>query len=70
MVGRTTLPIDTDRRMTMYGLDNWNGICGTENAYKVRFMSDIERKIKTEGYIPDQYDPMRSRLKGRPIPSL
>lgn len=68
IVGRTTKPIDTDQRYTMYGLDNWNGICGQENAYKMQFMEDIERKITTDAYVTDQYDPDRSLLKKRQIP--
>ena len=63
IIGRTTKPIDVDKRMTMFGLDGWNGIMGVENAYKIQFMSDIERKNKVEGYITDQYNPKESRLK-------
>lgn len=65
ITGRTTKPIDVDRRMTLYGLDGWNGALGIENAYKVRFMEKIERKNIEEGYISDQYDPERSRLKNK-----
>lgn len=63
IVGRTTKPIDIDRRMTLYGLDHWNGLMGVENCYKVRFMENIERRNTKEGYITDQYDPERSTLK-------
>ena len=70
IVGRTTKPIDYDARMTMYGLDNWNGLCGSENAYKIHFMEAIERKIVREGFISDQYDPLASRLKGRPMKQI
>lgn len=65
IIGRTTKPIDIDHRMTMFGLDGWNGSLGIENAYKIQFMNQIEVKKKDEGYISDQYDPDRSRLKSR-----
>lgn len=67
IVGRTTKPIDLDKRMTLYGLDGWNGIMGVENAYKLNFMTDIERKGTQDGYISDQYDPSKSRLKNKPF---
>ena len=65
IIGRTTKPIDTDHRMTMFGLDGWNGVMGIENAYKIQFMTEIEIKKIDEGYIPDQYDPTKSELKNR-----
>lgn len=68
IVGRTTKPIDSDKHLTLYGLDNWNGMLGQENAYKIPYMEDIERKVVTDGYISDQYDPERSILKNRPRP--
>ena len=65
IIGRTTKPIDIDHRMTMFGLDGWNGALGIENAYKIQFMDQIEVKKIDEGYITDQYDPTRSELKNK-----
>lgn len=67
IIGRTTRPIDIDHHMTLFGLDHWDGVMGIENAYKIYFMSDIEVKKTTAAYVDDQYDPNRSRLKGRPV---
>lgn len=68
LVDRATKPIDVDRRMTMFSLDDWNGIAGIENAYKIRFMERIRRQDISDGYISDQYDKERSELKRREIP--
>lgn len=52
------LPIDIDRRMTLYLITKY----GDEIAKKIRYMSDIVVHRVVEGYVDDQYDKHKSKL--------
>lgn len=62
IVGRTTSPIDIQwHGLTLFGIDE----SGKENAYKIRYMLNIQIQRKPEDFISDQYDPSRSLLKNK-----
>ena len=67
ILGRTTQPTAVDNRMTVYGFDHYDTVLGIErgieNAYKLRFMDNIERLNVKKGYVKDKYDPDASLLK-------
>lgn len=55
---KEALPIDIDRRMTIYLITKY----GDEIAKKIRNMQEIVVHTRPEIYIEDQYDRSRSQL--------
>lgn len=57
------LPIDIDRRMTLYGMLDVQGQ-QKESCWKIAFMTEIKVAEPKNGYVQDQFGKIKSSLIG------